>query len=251
MKKTLLCGLLTAGMMLVNNNGVQAAGSKMYVLTKVQYDQNYLFQGKASTSYGYNAKGLVTRETDKWPKSIMSGTYSYVYNGANRIVKLSGGTKLTYKGNKLVKIGDKKLTYNKKGQLIKAGHDPETKFTYNKKGQLWKAQYVNGFEIFPTYEYDGKGQLKTFRMDGPNGEKGDVITYKNVYRGSLLVKQNYTYKKEGKKNALKGTITYYYKKVNVPYALKKRVLAQQSALHYAGNGDYYGMYWTNYFFYMA
>ena len=93
---------------------MQAAGSKMNVLTKVQYDQNYLFQGKASTTYGYNAKGFVTCETYKWPQSIMSGTYSYTYNRANHIVKLSSGTKLTYKGNKLMKIGDSKLVYKKR-----------------------------------------------------------------------------------------------------------------------------------------
>ncbi len=197
-------------MILTSIVGVQAAGSKMNVLTKVQYDQNYLFQGKASTTYGYNAKGFVTRETYKWPQSIMSGTYSYTYNRANHIVKLSSGTKLTYKGNKLMKIGDSKLVYKKKGQLIKAVTLPTAVFSYNKKGQLSRPEGVNAFGIVSSYQYDRRGYLTTFRMDGVNGEKGDVITYKNVYRGALLVKQHYTYKKAGKKRALKGTITYFF-----------------------------------------
>lgn len=250
MKKLFLSSLVSAGIILAMTTGVQASSS-MYVLAKVDYDQNYLFQGKASTSYSYNAKGLVTSETNKWPNSIMTGTYSYTYNKANRIVKTSSGYKLTYKGKKLMKIGDKKLTYNKKGQLVKAGSQPTAQFSYNKKGQLSRSEGVNAFEIVSSYKYDQKGNLVTFRMDGPNGEKGDVITYKNTYRQTRLVKQNYTYRLKEDKKVKKGTITYTYKKVNVPTSLKKRVLAQQKALYYTGNGDYYGMYWTNYFFYMA
>ena len=265
MKKQILSSLLVLGMIASQTPAVSAKSRTVNVLTKISYDANYAYQGKASTSYSYNKKGLVSAQQRQWPKSLFNGKSYYTYNKQNKIVKETG-TNIQYGESKnKYKIDNHDFVYKngllvsgkgdqpiyRKGRLVGFKNELKTKFYYNKKGQLDHITNFSAFDTQPRYSYDRYGYLIAVK----DSALSDQVNYKNQYRNGLLVRQTYQYKNHPqygeKAKTKKGTITYQYKKVKISSALYNHVRNQQKSLYYIGDLDYYGIGFTNWFFFNA
>ena len=220
-----------------------ASGKKaVYVITKTvtKYPDGH----KAVSTYKYNSKGLLAKETgvdygsdstlksetkytyDKKPalkkevfkSDLLSGSITYKSNGKGWVVKASDG---------ISPFGDTTTyKYNKKGQLTQSNEDgTKSRYSYDKKGNLIKITEGSGSKkSVIQFKYDKKNNLVRQTVKGLLDTK-----YKNTYKSKRLKKQVATDSDKSKR-----TIVYSYKKVSVPKNLVKMVNAQQAAIKCSG-----------------
>lgn len=204
----------------------QAGSKTMWVLTGVKDDYG-------STSFTYNAKGLLTKEKSKYQTS------TYAYDKKNRL-KSSTSKSNGFKATKIT------YTLNKKGWVVKsksAGSSTAIKYQYNKNGKFLKMVLPYKTGKSQTITYDKKGNIAkmtssaakvTFKYDAKGNatkqtysysNKKNVTTFKNTYdKNGLLVKSVH------KSSGYKTTETYTYKQITVPKAAQKMVKSQQWTL---------------------
>lgn len=231
----------------------QAASKEtVYVLTEIYYGQKD--ENGLTFTYKYNKNGLLKsynlrnaqkgeykynskKQLVKFRRSLNEWcNFDYTYNKKGQLTKIKSYY-TDMKTNKYAYDGFvSKLTYNKKGQVIKKtdtgkvalGEDGQLQkvtftktYKYNKKGQVKQTVFTNSAnkaqKQTANYKYDKKGNLKS-------------VSYSDGYKQEM----NLSYNKNKTLKSISGgeSVTSYYswKKMKVSKKLAAQVKAQQWSL---------------------
>ena len=193
----------------------QAAAQNLYILDTVSFKNEYS-DGYYTFSKGYNSNWLLTyyNATDTERSDLIT------YDAKGRVSK----------------IGDRKFSYNKKGNLKKCVNTdigsvrhikykkkrvisywfdrmPKTNVKFDSKWRPVKSSFYNS--QVTTYKYDKKGNLiQIQRKSGENKKIKETIKIKNTYSAGRISKQKVQWYTNSKLSATENW-SYTYKRVSV------------------------------------